>query len=460
MKDISKLLNNGESETVEFKKSFDREVIETVVAMANRRGGYILVGVKDNGKIIGVTVHQNTLVNWINEIAQNTEPKILPEIDMDNREGKTVVIISVDESPIKPVMYRGRAYLRVNASNRRLTSKEISELFEMSTGMSWDYYPVKATVDDLDFETVRKFSRMAKLDYGEMEILKKLHLLRGDKVTRAALLLFGKDPQEMFMNAVIRVGRFRDSEIIDSVDIKGNLFEQVENAMDTVKKHLNRKFVIEDLQRREVWDYPLEALREGLINAVIHRDYRRPEDTQIKIYDDHLTIWNPGTLPFDLTVEDLYREHPSHPRNKLIAEVFYLAGYIEKWGSGTLRVIASFRERGMPEPKFSTVGEGFLLEFWKDTLNEEHLRSLGLNYRQIKAVMYTKERGRLTNKEYQKINDVSRQTASRDLADLVNKGVLKQVGTAGRGTYYILNASKMPQLPHKSLKNASKEVKK
>ncbi len=440
MKDISKLLNNGESETVEFKKSFDREVIETVVAMANRRGGYILVGVKDNGKIIGVTVHQNTLVNWINEIAQNTEPKILPEIDMDNREGKTVVIISVDESPIKPVMYRGRAYLRVNASNRRLTSKEISELFEMSTGMSWDYYPVKATVDDLEFETVRKFSRMAKLDYGEMEILKKLHLLRGDKVTRAALLLFGKDPQEMFMNAVIRVGRFRDSEIIDSVDIKGNLFEQVENAMDTVKKHLNRKFVIEDLQRREVWDYPLEALREGLINAVIHRDYRRPEEIQIKIYDDHITIWNPGELPYDLSVEDLYKEHASHPRNRLIAEVFYLAGYIEKWGSGTLRILSAFKNAGLPEPRFEEKGTGVLLTFWKDIYNEENLRKIGLNERQIKAVLYVKEHGRITNANYREMFGVSNKTAYLELDDLVKRGILTKVGS-GRTVHYVLGGN-------------------
>ncbi len=440
MKDLSKLLNNGESETVEFKKSFDKEVIETVVAMANRRGGYILVGVKDDGKIIGVTVQQNTLVNWINEIAQKTEPKILPEITSVEVESKTVVIISVDESPIKPVMYRGRAYLRVNASNGRLTPKEISELFEMSTGMSWDYYPVKATVDDLDFETVRKFSRMAKLDYGEMEILKKLHLLREDKVTRAALLLFGKDPQEMFMNAVIRVGRFRDSEIIDSVDIKGNLFEQVENAMDAVKKHLNRKFVIEDLQRREVWDYPLEALREGIINAIIHRDYRRPEEIQIKIYDDHITIWNPGELPYDLSVEDLYREHASHPRNRLIAEVFYLAGYIEKWGSGTLRILSAFKNAGLPEPRFEEKGAGVLLTLWKDLYNEENLRKMGLNERQIKAVLYVKEHGRITNADYREMFDVSNKTAYLELDDLVKRGILAKVGS-GRTVHYVLGGN-------------------
>ena len=452
-------MRRGECETIEFKEKFGREAIETIVAMANTHGGYVLIGVRDDGDVVGMSIGKNTLANWANEISQNTEPRIIPQIERIKYGKKDIVIIRVDEHPVKPVFFRGRAYGRVGASNRRMSQREITEMFESSTGTSWDYYTVDESPDILEEEAIRRFAKMAKLErYGIDEILRKLHLVRGGKPTRAAVLLFGINVQDIFMNAVVRVGRFKDSEILDSVDIGGNLFSQVEDTLNAVKKHLSRRFIIKEARREEIWDYPLIALREGIINAIIHRDYRRPEEIQIKIYDDHLTIWNPGTLPFDLTVEDLYREHPSHPRNKLIAEVFYLAGYIEKWGSGTLRVIASLRERGLPEPKFSMVGEGFLLEFWKDMLNEEYLRSLGLNDRQIKAVMYTKERGKITNKEYQEINDVSRQTASRDLAEMVNKGILLQMGTAGRGSYYVLNASKTPQLPQKRLKNASNEV--
>lgn len=458
---MEEILRRGECETIEFKEKFGKETIETIVAMANSRGGYVLIGVQDDGEVLGVSIGNNTIVNWANEISQNTEPRIIPQIESIRYGEKNIVMIRVDEHPIKPVFFRGRAYIRVDASNRRMTQREITEMFESSTGTSWDYYIVDESLGILDEDAISKFAKMAKLDrYGKDEILRKLHLVREGKPTRAAVLLFGKNVQDIFMNAVVRVGRFKDSEILDSVDIEGNLFSQVENVMDAVKKHLNRKFIIRETKREEVWDYPLIALREGIINAIIHRDYRRPEEIQIKIYDDHLTIWNPGTLPFDLTVEDLYREHPSHPRNKLIAEVFYLAGYIEKWGSGTLRVISSFREYGLPEPKFRAVGEGFLLEFWKDILNDEYMRSLGLSDRQIEAVLYTKEKGKITNKEYQKLNKVSRPTASRDLIDLVSKGILKQIGTAGRGVYYIINVSEMHQMYHKRLKNDSKEVNK
>ena len=454
---LQRIIENGESVSVEFKEKFGKEAIETAVAMANTMGGYILIGIKDDGEVLGLTLRRNTLADWVNEMSQNTEPRIIPEIEEVDYKGKNIVIIKVEEHPVKPVFFRGRAYGRVGASNRRLTQREITEMFEASTGTSWDYYLVDASMDVLDNNAIRKFAEMAKLkNYSNEEILRKLHLVRDGKPTRAAVLLFGKDAQEFFMNAVVRVGRFKDTEIMDTTDIRGNLFSQVEEAMKAVKKHLSRRFIIEDTRRKELWDYPLEALREGIINAIIHRDYRRPEEIQIKIYDEHMSVWNPGTLPFDLSVEDLYHEHPSHPRNRLIAEVFYLAGYIEKWGSGTLRMVSSFREHGLPEPKFSTMGDGFLVEFRKDIFNEKDLRSIGLNERQIKAVMYVKERERITNKEYQDINGVSRQTASRDLSEMVKMGVLLQRGTVGKGTYYVLNASQMPQLPHKRLTNASK----
>jgi len=445
---IEELIKRGESEKIEFKENFGKEAIESLTAMANTKGGFVIIGVKDNGKISGVTLRKNALAKWANEIAQNTEPKIIADFEVEEINGKKIVIIKVDEFPIKPVLFRGRAFKRVGASNKRLTPREIAEMFEASTGISWDYYPVDATIDDIDFNAVSNFAKMADLDrYDEEEILRKLHLVRDDIITRAAILLFGKNVQDFFINAVVRVGRFKGSEILDSVDIRGNLFNQVEETMNAIKKHLSKRFVIKETRREEVWEYPLTALREAVINAVIHRDYRRPEEIQIKIYDDHLSIWNPGELPYDLTVEDLYREHHSHPRNRLIAEVFYLAGYIEKWGSGTLRILEAAKNEGLLKVTFSITGEGFKVEFWKDIYNEEYLRKLGLNEREIKAVMYVKEKGRITNKEYQKINNVSDRTASRELKHLVELKLLDRIGNIGAGVYYVLSATKTPNQP-------------
>ena len=438
---FEEILKRGESETIEFKEKFSRETIETIVAMANARGGYVLIGVRDDGEVVGVSIGKNTLANWANEISQNTEPRIIPQIERMKYGEKDVVMIRVNEHPVKPVFFRGRAYRRVGASNRRMTQREITEMFESSTGTSWDYYNVDEPLDILDEDAIRGFVNMEKLKrYSTDEILRKLHLVREKKPTRAAVLLFGRNVQDIFMNAVVRVGRFKDSEILDSVDIGGNLFSQVENVMDAVKKHLNRKFIIRETKREEVWDYPLIALREGIINAIIHRDYRRPEEIQIKIYDDHLTIWNPGTLPFDLTVEDLYREHPSHPRNKLIAEVFYLAEYIEKWGSGTLRIINAIKERSLPQPVIRLVGEGFEIKFYKDIYNAETLRNMGINERQIKTILRVKERGSISNREYREMFGVSNKTAYMEIMDLVKRGLFVKQG-AGRSSIYVLKGN-------------------
>ncbi len=134
----------------------------------------------------------------------------------------------------------------------------------------------------------------------------------------------------------------------------------------------------------------------------------------------------------------LKQNHESKPRNKLIAMVFYFAGLIEKWGSGTKRMVELCKESGLPEPEFKEESGGFVVEFYKDIYSEEILKKMGLNERQIKAVMYVKEKGRITNKEYQELNKISRQMATIDLKELVDAGLLKQVGKAGRGIAYEL----------------------
>ncbi|NJE31490.1 DeoR family transcriptional regulator [Thermococcus sp. 18S1] len=441
---ICELVERGENDGVEFKENPDiKKILIAVSAFANTHGGLIIIGVRDrDGKVVGVQIGKETLAKLANEIAQNTEPEVIPRLRVEKCGGKDVIVIEIDEHPVKPVMVRGRAYKRVGNSNRKLTPKEISELFEESVGLSWDAYPVDATLDDVDLDKVKEFIRKVKLPSNdEVEALKKLRLIRNGKVTRALILLFGKNPQEFLSQAKVRVGRFRGSEILDSVDIEGNLFEQVEETVNTIKKHMSRRYVIKELVREEVWDYPLEAVREAVVNAVMHRDYRMPEEVQIKVLDDRIIFWNPGGLPVGLSEEDLYREHPSKPRNRLIAEVFHLAGYVEKWGSGTLRILKAFEEAKLPRPEFKEAFGGFQVVFYRDWLTEERLRELGLNERQVKAVLYVKERESITNREYREMFGVSKETAKRDLKELVDAGIFEKTGETGRGVRYILKGS-------------------
>ena len=229
----------------------------------------------------------------------------------------------------------------------------------------------------------------------------------------------------------IHCGRFKEEIIvIDDRMIEVAIVEQIDEAMDFIRKNINVKFVITGRpQREEVWDYPLEAVREALINAVCHRDYTMPSNTEVRIYDDSLTIWNPGGLPMGITMEDLFESHKSILRNKGIGAVLYDMGLIEQWGSGISKMQHLCTNTGIPQPTFKESQKGFQVEFRKNIYTEEYLRGLGLNERQINAVAYVKEKGSINLSSFKTIiPDVSDKTLYRDLQGLVEKRILNVIG--------------------------------
>lgn len=447
--DVKILLKSGESETLEFKEKFDDRTVESAVAFANAKGGLILIGVSDKGNVTGIDIGKETLAKWANQVSDKTEPQLIPEIEVLEFEGKKVVAVKVPEYPIKPVSVRGRCFKRVNNSNRSMNSQEIAEMHLQSTGMSWDRFPAAGkSLEDLDLEKVRRYIRKAKASgrkgFGEEEdpvqVLEKLELVKDGKPTWAAGLLFCKDEKRFLSQAVIHCGRFKDRTlVIDDRLIEGTLFEQVEEAMGFVRKNTSVKFVMTGKpERKEVWDYPLEAIREAVVNAVCHRDYTALAHIEIRIYENELIVWSPGGLPLGLSMEDLLKPHASKLRNKGIAEVFFDTGIIEQWGSGIEKMINYCREAGVQEPIFEEY-QGFRVIFRKGIFNEEYLRELGLNERQIKAVLYVKENGDITNKKYQEICEVKERLATMELKDIVDRGVFEKVGSRGRGTHYIIS---------------------
>jgi ATP-dependent DNA helicase RecG len=192
----------------------------------------------------------------------------------------------------------------------------------------------------------------------------------------------------------------------------------------------------EGLTRIETHEYPKDALREALLNAVAHKDYTGPYPIQISVYADKIMIWNYGRLPENWTVEDLLNKHSSQPRNPDIATAFFRSGYVESWGRGMDKMKNLCLEAKIPVPQFSCKGNDFWTVFRKDIYNKEDLSKLGLNERQIKAVLYVKDKGRITNSEYQKINEISKRTAAYELVELVEKYKLFNQLGASVGTYY------------------------
>ncbi len=173
-----------------------------------------------------------------------------------------------------------------------------------------------------------------------------------------------------------------------------------------------------------------------LLNAMVHRSYMG-SFTQMHVYDDRLNLWNDGELPEGISLEALKRSHKSKPRNLLIADVCFKGGLIDAWGRGTISIINACKEAGLPEPEWIEEDGGFLVTLFKDKFSEEQLQQLGLNERQIKAVLYVKDKGKITNGEYQNLNETTTKTSFRDLEELLNLNVLQKLGE-NRGTYYEL----------------------
>lgn len=314
---------------------------------------------------------------------------------------------------------------------------------------SWDTLNIEdASFDDIEVESVRRFLKIANVK-GRLNIFDEnsdiktvfehLKLWVNGKLTNGAIILFGKNPQKYFLNAVLRIVRLKnEATIIGDRLISGNLFRQVIEGEEVLKSFLNVRYEIKGIEREEVWDYPLPAIREALMNALIHRDYFKWNvQTQIKIFDNFIWFYNIGKLPEGITIEQLKKPHPSIPRNPVIVHIFYLAGFIEEVGSGIGRILNEMRKANLPEPDFIEEMGGFSVYFRKDIYSEEYLKNLGLKERQIRAVLYVKEKGKITNREYRNLAKLSDESARKDLNILVQKGILTIKGE-GRSVYYVL----------------------
>jgi ATP-dependent DNA helicase RecG len=440
-------LAQGEGDTIEFKPAFNDEARETICAFSNTRGGQLWIGVTNDRQVVGTSVGAETPRDWAHRIAEGMG--VHPEIFTLEIDGAALVYIGVPEAALKPVWYKGRAWVRTGSTNRAASDDEITGWVLERTGQTWDALPdARASLRDLAPDAIARFRHLCEekgrraIPESEPDdvVLEKLALSLDRIPTRAALLLFGREPQRWYPSALVRVGRFGpDAAILDDRPINGTLFDQIEGALAYFREHLATQYGFSGRPTREVvWEYPLEALREAIVNSVCHREYLSGGHVQIRWHDDRIEIVNPGLVPPPLRLEDLGRPHGSNPRNRKIAEVLYCAGLIEQWGSGFERMLAACREAKLPAPEWEERAGSFWFTVRKDVLDERALRRLGLNERQVRAVLHVKQEGRITNVEYQRLGDVSKRTASDDLADLEARGLIERVGRTGRGTYYHL----------------------
>jgi ATP-dependent DNA helicase RecG len=437
-----------ESQNIEWKESWRDEYLKWICGFANAKGGKIYIGKDDNGNVVGVAKFEKLMEDIPNKITNHLG--IVVNVNLLEESGKHYIEIEVFPYDV-PISYHGKYHFRSGSTKQELSGNALNEFLLRKTGKTWDdVIEPNATLEDIDEKAIEAFKRGAiksnRLPQVEdekdiLQIFKNLRLTDGDKLKRSAVLLFGKDPRNFYINAFVKIGKFgkSDDELLSQEVIEGNAFELANQTLDILdKKYFTKSISYDGLQRIETTEYPYEAIREVLLNAIVHRQYLGAP-IQISIYDDKLMIWNYGTLPEDLTLEDLKKKHTSHPRNPFLADVFFKGGLIESWGRGTLKIISECKAAGLPQPETKVMSGGIVVTIFKDIYNEKHLQQFDLNERQLKAVMYVKGNGEITNKIYQELCKTSKATATRDLTELIGKHkLLERTGEVGAGTVYKL----------------------
>ncbi len=436
---LKAVLSEGEGQKIEFKESIahlDREI----VAFANASGGSIFLGIGDAGKITGIA-RSNALTSRVQDIARNCDP---PAKARPVYHGDQVLEVIVDEGVDKPYRCKGGFYLRTGPNTQKLTRNEIRNIIRAKTPhfderVSDDFrFP-----DDFDKDRFDQFLHACGIDTNlkPESLLLNLDVAResGGRVrfNNAGVIFFSKNPQGFLRESYVTCIRYRGTdrfEIVDRQDIFGNPIECIRAAITFIQRNIRKQEIVgEHLQHRSVYEYPLPALREAVINAVTHRDYFYDlSHIYVHIFADRLEIENPGGLPPGLTVEELGVR--SVRRNRLVADLLYRAGYIERIGSGFQRMKRALADNNNPDLEVAATNFFVVKFFPRLPKNVDE----GLSSRARKILQVIGERGQVSKRDTARFLDVSDDTALRELNGLCSKGLIRRRGT-GRSTKYVPN---------------------
>ena len=371
----------GEGSNIEFKIRVPaklNELLPEICAFANSDGGYVLIGIDDEGNIKGATV-DNKKRSIIQDAIRNISPVLSVEIFQVDIGGKAVWVIDVPSGKDKPYVLSGAIYVREGSNSQKLTSAdEIRFFFQSNNRVYFDAVPCPQfdIIEEFDKKNFKKFLLESSIssNISTQQILNNLQVFDESGVIKSGgVLFFGQQPEDFFPQAVVRCVRFKGTtkvHIIDDKKYGGPLHQQYINAETWIKDKLEVKYIIEGSgPRKEVWEIPLTVFKEAIINALSHRDYyERGARIMIEIYDDRVEISNPGGLLMGVKKEFGKK---SMTRNPLIFSLFTRMNLVEQVASGIPRMRDEMLEAGLPEPVFSTEGGFFIVEFKRPQKNSE-----------------------------------------------------------------------------------------
>ncbi|MCS6883549.1 MAG: ATP-binding protein [Oscillochloridaceae bacterium] len=483
--ELEQLLSAGEGPGVAFARERARpdELAETLAAFANGRGGTLLLGVsgRARGRVegIGDVAAARDLV--LEAALSCTPPLILPLPQPATHEERTLLVVSVPAGLSQVYAVRGKYLRREGSANQPLPPEALRRLLLERGEVSWEREtPPGATLDELDPLKVSAYARRIgpEAEADPLSLLQRRGcIVRRDGAgtpvvapraegeggagalseaearaafapTNAGLLLFARQVEARYPQAEITLVRYRGRDMADAFereDVRDTLVEALRRAERWLMEHMRKGSRMVGLERQDWTQFPPGAVREALVNAVAHRDYSvRGEGIRVSLFSDRLEVYSPGRLPGHVTVENIVEERFS--RNETLVQVLADHGLIERLGYGIDRMLRQMAEAGLPPPIFRETAAGFLVtligqpveDLSVEGLDTREWARMGLNERQIAALLFVMDQRRITNRDLQEqFPEVSAESIRRDLADLVERGMLLKIGDK-RATYYIL----------------------
>ncbi len=435
-----------ESQNIEYKSVWKDEYLKWICGFANANGGTLFVGVDDTGKV----KHLDNAGKLLEDIPNQVRDVLglIVDVNLLEKDGSDYLEIIVETYPF-PISLRGKYYYRSGSTLQELKGGALAKFLLQRQGKKWDSVPVpNVTSSDLKNETFdffrKKAAKSKRLELEDLEgtnyeLLESLQLYLEEEqmIKRAAILLFHPNPEKYVTGATIKIGFFEsDDDLKFQDEIKGNLLEQAVKALDLIKTKYTQAIIsYQNGSREETFNFPEEAVREALYNAIVHKDYSSGIPIQISVYPNKIIFWNAGQLPENWTVEKLTQKHPSKPHNPDIANTFFRAGYIESWGRGTIKMINVCKTNKIAPPIFTYLAPDFQVELIKFTNNG--LKEYGLKEELREIILYVQENGSISNSDVQNICKVSKSSATRYLGEL-EIDWLDKIGTTGVGTLYVL----------------------
>jgi ATP-dependent DNA helicase RecG len=457
-------IKKGESKRLELKEKLpsNEAIAKTVVAFSNTSGGKLIIGVNDKREIVGIDEdkvfeYEEKIASIINDMCY---PTILPEIYAQNINGKIVLVVEVFRGSLLPYYLKNKGklkgtYVRIGSTNRLADETLIAELQRQRLNKSYDEEEnFEYKIDELNLEIIySEFKQIGKVcNYEKLKNLKLIKQINSNDIpTNALLITLG-----MFENTSIKCARFKGvtkEVFIDKKEFREDLFSNLKNATLFLQNHLNLNAKVEGLQLKEELEIPLLALREVLINAIVHRDYLRNSDIKVAIYDDIVEITSPGGFPNGLTIEEVMSGR-SEVRNKIVANLFRELKYIETWGSGIAKIKKLCEDKGI-KFEINESGNFVSVVFYRPQISSSEKISnnseLSANSQRItgekpanltnqeeKIYDYVIKNNKIDVKIAEKLLNVKSARAREILSNMVKKGVLQKIGKT-KGSYYILS---------------------